>query len=128
MTDDFAVVDPADVAQEPFPASGLLHRKLTEPLGCTEMRVNTLTLRPGQATAPHSHGRQEEVYVALDGGRVQVGDRVRAVPPGGVVRVAPEPLRSVRNESDSGTQTWLMFGAPPVGTVDDFGEYAMPDA
>jgi quercetin dioxygenase-like cupin family protein len=127
MTDDFAVVDPGDVAQEPFPESGLRHRKLTEPLGCTELRVNTVTLQPGQATAPHSHERQEEVYVALDGGHVQIGDRVHEVSPGGVVRVGPEPRRSVRNESDDETQTWVMLGAPPVGTVDDFGEYATPD-
>jgi uncharacterized cupin superfamily protein len=57
----FEIVDLDDVAEEPFPESGLLHRKLTDPLGCTEMRVNAVTLHPGQATAPHSHERQEEV-------------------------------------------------------------------
>lgn len=67
MTDEFSVVDLADVEQEPFPESGLLHRKLTEVLGSTEMRVNTVTLGPGEATAPHAHERQEEVYVARRG-------------------------------------------------------------
>lgn len=127
MTDGFAVVDLDDVEAEPFPESGLSHRKLTGALGCTEMRVNAVTLDPGQATAPHAHERQEEVYVALDGGHVRVGDAVHEVSPGGIVRVAPEPVRSVRNETDDEVQTWLMFGAPPVGTVEDFGEYTMPD-
>jgi quercetin dioxygenase-like cupin family protein len=126
MTTDFEVVDPDDVEQEEFPASGIAHRKLTEPLGCTEMRVNTVTLRPGQATAPHSHRRQEEVYIAIDGGHVRLEDRVRTVPPDGVVRIGPDVVRSVSNESDNETHTWIMFGAPPVGNVDDFGEYTLP--
>lgn len=126
-TDEFAVVDLAEVEQEPFPESGTLHRKLTEPLGCTEMRVNTVTLQPGQATATHSHERQEEVYVALDGGHVQLNGTVHEVPPGGVVRVGSDAVRSIHNQSDEVTQTWFMIGAPPVGTVDDFGQYRMPD-
>jgi quercetin dioxygenase-like cupin family protein len=123
---EFEIVDLEDVEQEPFPESGLLHRKLTEALGCTEMRANAVTLRPGESTAPHAHERQEEVYVALDGGRVEVDGTVREVSPGGVVRFGPGAVRSVRNESDE-DRTWLMFGAPPVGSVDDFGEYRMPD-
>jgi quercetin dioxygenase-like cupin family protein len=125
MTADFAVVDLESVPQEPFPESGLLHRKLTDPLGCEEVRVNAITLDPGEATAPHSHERQEEVYVALDGGQVEIDGEVHEVAPGGVVRMGPEPSRSVRNDSEE-SQTWLMFGAPPLGTVDDFGEYLVP--
>jgi hypothetical protein len=41
--------------------------------------------------------------------------------------VAHEPGRGVRNETDDETQTCVMVGAPPVGTVDDFGEHRMPD-
>lgn len=126
-TEESAVVDLAEVEQEPFPESGSLHRKLTEPLGCTEMRVNTVTLRPGQATTAHSHERQEEVYVALDGGHVRLDGTVHEVSPGGVVRVGPHAVRNVLNQSDEATQTWVMFGAPPLGTIDDFGQYRMPD-
>jgi hypothetical protein len=32
----------------------------------------------------------------------------------------------VRNESDDETRTWVLFGAPPVGTGDDVGEDATP--
>jgi len=127
MIDGFEIVDPDDVEREPFPESGLSHRKLTEALGCTEMRVNAVTLEPGQATAPHAHRRQEEVYVALDGGRVRIEGRDHEVSPGGVVRVGPEPVRSVHNGTEDETQRWLMFGAPPVGTAEDFGEYTVPE-
>ena len=127
MPEDFAVVDLEDIDRESFPESGLLHRKLTHALGCTELRVNSITLEPGQATTPHAHERQEEVYVALDGGHVQIGESIHDVAPGGVVRIGPDPTRSIRNESTDTPQTWLLFGAPPVGTIEDFGEYTMPD-
>jgi quercetin dioxygenase-like cupin family protein len=128
MSSKYAVVDLADVEQEPFPESGMLHRKLTDPLGCTEMRVNTVTLDPGEATAPHGHERQEELYIALDGGCVQLDGTRHDISPGGLVRIGPEVIRSVRNDTADQTQTWIMCGAPPLGTVEDFGEYQMPDA
>jgi quercetin dioxygenase-like cupin family protein len=126
MTDGFSVVDPAEVEQERFAESGLRHRKLTDVLGCTETRVNTITLGPGEVTAPHRHERQEEVYVALDGGIVRIEGTDHTVPPGGVVRVGPDPVRSVANDTDD-PATWVLIGAPPVGTVADFGEYRMPE-
>lgn len=126
MSQDYAVVAPDDVEREPFPESGIGHRKLTAALGCTETRVNSVTLDPGEATAPHSHERQEEIYVALDGGTVVIEGEARAVPEGGVVRVGPEPARSVRNDGDT-PQRWVMVGAPPHGTVEDYGEYRVPD-
>ena len=127
MTADYSVVKLEGVEQERFPESGNLHRKLTEPLGCTEMRVNTVTLAPGEATAPHAHERQEELYVSLDGGHVQVDGTRYEVSPGDVVRLGPDVVRSVRNETESEEQTWIMCGAPPLGTIDDFGEYTVPD-
>lgn len=60
MSSDFSVVDPTEIEREAFPESGNRHRKLTAPLDCTEMRINMVTLEPGEATAPHSHERQEE--------------------------------------------------------------------
>jgi quercetin dioxygenase-like cupin family protein len=126
VTAKFSIVDPESIEQEPFPESGNLHRKLTEPLGCTEMRVNTVTLAPGDATSPHTHEQQEEVYIALDGGHVQIEGARHEVSPGGVVRIDPDAVRSIHNETESDDQTWILCGAPPVGTVDDFGEYTMP--
>lgn len=127
MADPFAVVHVPDVPEEPFPESGRAHRKLTERLGCTEMRVNAVTLGPGESTAAHAHERQEEVYVALDGGVVVVGASRHELAPGDLVRLGPDAVRHVHNPTDDREQTWLLFGAPPVGTVDDYGEYSMPE-
>ena len=127
MTADFAVVEMEAVEQERFPESGNRHRKLTEALGCTEMRLNTVTLAPGEATAPHAHEQQEEVYIALDGGVVEIEGTRFEVSNGGVVRIGPDAIRSVRNDTETEEQTWIMCGAPPHGTVDDFGQYRMPD-
>ena len=127
MTADFTVVELAAIEQEPFPESGNRHRKLTEPLGCIELRINTVTLEPGETTAPHAHEQQEEVYIALDGGVVEIEGTCHEVSPGGVVRIGPDAIRSVRNDTDAKEQTWVMCGAPPLGTVDDFGQYRMPD-
>jgi len=46
--------------------------------------------------------------------------------PGDLVRIGPDTVRSVHNESE-GDRSWLTCGAPPLGTVDDFGEYRVPD-
>jgi quercetin dioxygenase-like cupin family protein len=127
MKADFGVVELEEIEQEQFPESRNLHRKLTEPLGCTEMRVNTVTLAPGETTAPHAHEQQEEVYIALDGGVVEIEDTRHEVSSGGAVRIGPDAIRSVRNDTDIEEQTWIMCGAPPLGTVDDFGQYRMPD-
>lgn len=125
--DSYAVVAPGAVPEEPFTESGLPHRKLTDPLGATEMRVNGIDLRPGTATRPHAHERQEEIFVAIDDGRVEIDGETFDVPAGGVVRVDPEPTRSLVNDSDDEIQRWVAFGAPPVGTVEDFGEYVLPE-
>lgn len=126
MAPRYAVVDPSEIPSTPFPESGIHHRKLTEVLGCEHVRITIVTLKPGEATAPHTHERQEEVYITPTGGTVIVDGESVSVPPGGLVRFAPDVIRSVSNDTTGETQEWLMLGAPPYGTVDDFGEYVMP--
>ena len=126
MSDDFAIVDYTDVEAEPFTESAVEHRKLTDPLGATEMRVNAVELAPGEVLDPHAHQRQEEIYVAVTDGQVAIEDEVHDVPEGGVVRFGPDPVRGLCNHTDE-THVWTLFGAPPVGTVENFGEYVMPD-
>ena len=126
MSDDFAIVDYTDVEAEPFTESAVEHRKLTDPLGATEMRVNAVELDPGEVLDPHAHERQEEIYVAVTDGQVAIEGEVHDVPEGGVVRVGPDPVRGLCNHTDE-THVWTLFGAPPVGTVENFGEYVMPD-
>lgn len=127
MTGDFAIVDPSNLEQESFQTCDVHHRKLTEALDSTEMRVNTVTLEPGDVTTSHAHEEHEEIYVSLTGGQVEIEDETYDVPEGGVVRVGPEPMRSVYNDTDDETHRWVMFGAPPVGTVENFGNTILPD-
>lgn len=127
MSDDFAIVDPEEIDQESFVTCAVDHRKLTAALGCTELRINTVTVEPGEVTTPHAHDDQEEVYIALTGGRVEIDDEGYDVPEGGIVRIGPEPFRSVRNDSEDDTHRWVMVGAPPVGTIEDFGNTILPD-
>jgi len=47
------------------------------------------------------------------------------VPQSGVVRVGPDPIRNVANRTDDETHAWITIGAPPVGTLDDVGEYVL---
>lgn len=127
MPDGFSVVEPEAVPTELFDTCDVAVRKLTERLGCTEMRVNQVLVEPGDVTTPHTHEGQEEVFVALTDGQIAIEGTVHDVPAGGVVRVAPEVVRSLLNETDGGTHVWLAFGAPPVGTVEDFGAYVVAD-
>jgi quercetin dioxygenase-like cupin family protein len=126
MTDDFEIVHYTDLATEPFTESDIEHWKLTEALGASEMRVNAVELDPGESLEAHAHERQEEIYVAVTDGQVEIENEVYDVPEGGVVRLGPDPIRGLYNDTDE-THVWILFGAPPVGTVEDFGEYVMPE-
>jgi quercetin dioxygenase-like cupin family protein len=126
MSDDWSVVDPTDVPAERFQTCETVVRKLTEPLGATELRVNRVHLSPGEVTTPHTHQEQEEVFVALTDGQIAIEGTVHEVPAGGVVRVAPGVTRNLLDRTDK-EHVWVAFGAPPVGTVDDFGAYVVTD-
>lgn len=127
MPEGFSVVDPGEVPTERFDTCDVSVRKLTERLGCTEMRVNQVIVEPGDVITPHAHEGQEEVFVALTDGQIAIEGTVHDVPAGGVVRVAPEVVRNLLNERETGTHVWLALGAPPVGTVEDFGAYVVAD-
>lgn len=125
--DEFAIVDPDSRPAESFQTCDVAVRKLTAALGCTELRVNQVTLKPGDVTTPHSHDGQEEVFVALTNGQIAVEGEVHDVPAGNVVRVAPPVVRNLLNQTEE-THRWLAFGAPPVGSIEDFGAYVIPEA
>jgi len=91
VSNEFAVVDPDDVEREPFPESGTLHRKLTAALGCTETRVDTVTLAPGEATGPHHHEQQEEVSSPSTAGASGSRARTARLRPAASCGSAPTP-------------------------------------
>lgn len=87
--------------------------------------LNTCTISPGDEGPYHNHESQEEVYVLLDGpGHVNVDGDLVDVPEGGTVRLPADIPRKFVNETDEELQ-WVMVSAPPVGTVNDMGEYIM---
>ena len=47
MSDGFSIVEPAGVPPEQFNTCETAVRKLTEPLGCVELRVNPVVVEPG---------------------------------------------------------------------------------
>lgn len=124
MTEEFSIVDPDEVPLEQFNTCDTLVRKLTDRLGCSEMRVNQVILEPGEVTTPHTHEGQEEVFVAMTNGQIAIDEEVYDIPQGGVVRVHPDIVRNLLNQTGK-THVWLAFGAPPVGTVDGFGAYVV---
>lgn len=127
MSTGFNIVHPDDVPEEQFNTCETSVHKLTEPLGCVEMRVNRIVVEPGEVTTPHAHDGQEEVFVALTDGQIAIGGAVHEVSDGEVVRVRPDVVRNLLNRTENETHEWLAFGAPPVGTVDDFGAYVLAD-
>lgn len=124
MADGFSIVHPETVPTDQFNTCETSVRKLTERLGCVEMRVNQVVVEPGEVTTPHTHDGQEEVFVAMTDGQIAIEDDVHDVPAGGVVRVHPDTVRNLLNRTDE-IHRWLAFGAPPVGTVEDFGSYVI---
>lgn len=147
MTEGYSVVNPETVSKEQFNTCETSVRKLTERLGATELRVNQVLVEPGEVTTPHTHAEttgeydgtdagnvetaehrgQEEVFVALTDGQIAIEGDVHDVTEGGVVRVRADVERNLLNQTDDRTHVWLAFGAPPIGTVDDFGSYVVTD-
>jgi hypothetical protein len=123
VADEFAVVDPDDVPVERVQTRETRVRKLTERLGCTDLRVNQVLVDPGEVTTPHTHdedGRErEEVFVAVTAGQTGSTARSTACRRAGRTGRVPEPA-----EPD---HVWLAFGAPAVGSVAGFGAYVVEE-
>jgi uncharacterized cupin superfamily protein len=92
MSAEFSVVTPEEIEPESFDTVDIAHRKYTEALGCMEMRVNYLTLKPGEKLTPHTHERQEELFVPLTGGKSRSKARFMRSPRAG--SYASVPTRS----------------------------------
>lgn len=125
MSENYGFVDVETVEHDPNPdpASDMRFGKLTATLGCEKMRLNTCTIPPGDESFYHKHESQEEVYVLLNGpSRVKIDGELVDVPEGGVVRVPADLPRKFVNDSDAEVR-WLMIGAPPVGTLEDLGNF-----
>ena len=109
-------------------------RRLTEALGSEQLAVTLIRVPPHsdfeQGTG-HFHDEIEEVYVIVRGTlTMRLGDDVRTVSAGSVVRVAPTTPRSHRNEGSEPVEIWAIsrkLGRHDATKLDDFWE-ASPDA
>lgn len=89
-------------------------RKVRAELGVEAFGVNAVVLPAGYATGRHFHERQEELYLVLDGEiEFSLGEAGELVTlrRGGVVRVAPATIRSLRNTSPDAEATYFAVGA-----------------
>ena len=79
-------------------------RFLADTLGCEQVAVTWRLVKPGtggRGSYGHRHKTQEEVYMVTSGTLTfKVGDDVFEAPRGTAVRVPPESVRSLHNDSD----------------------------
>ena len=86
-------------------------RKVRKALDVQAFGVNAVVLPPGYETKAHYHDRQEELYLVLDGEvEFRVGGESVTLGRGGVVRVDPHTVRSMRNTSPSDEATYFVVG------------------
>jgi len=86
-------------------------RKVRSALGVTAFGVNAVVLPPSWVTRRHSHERQEELYLVLDGEiEFDLDGSKHTLGPGGLVKVDPTTVRSLRNTSDAAEATYFCVG------------------
>jgi uncharacterized cupin superfamily protein len=87
-------------------------RKVRSALGVTAFGVNAVVLPPGYTSRRHFHERQQELYLVLEGEiEFQFGEGERhTVGRGGIARVDPQIVRSLRNTSDSEDAIYFCVG------------------
>jgi quercetin dioxygenase-like cupin family protein len=102
---------------------------LTETLGAEQVAVTLMRIPPHsdleQGTG-HRHDEIEELYIVAKGTlTMRFGDEVQEVRAGSVARVAPDVVRSHRNEGDEPVEVWAVSqarGNSDATKVDDFWE------
>jgi uncharacterized cupin superfamily protein len=74
-------------------------QRMRQELGVSSFGLNLMRLRPGQRGRIHSHERQEEVYLVLQGTLTLLidGDEPRELRRGDLARVAPDVRRQLVN-------------------------------
>jgi uncharacterized cupin superfamily protein len=86
-------------------------RKVRAALGVTEFGVNVIVVPPGYTSRRHFHERQQELYLVIQGElEFELGDARQTFGPGGLVRVDPPTVRSLRNTSDTEEAVYFCVG------------------
>jgi quercetin dioxygenase-like cupin family protein len=99
-------------------APNLEFRVAGGPLEAEESALSYLRVAPSyRLPFGHSHERQEEVYVLLDGSAtIKLDDDVIELKPWDVVRIAKDTIRNVEAGSDGAEL--ILIGAPSTGAND----------
>jgi mannose-6-phosphate isomerase-like protein (cupin superfamily) len=80
---------------------GFGFRKVRQALGVTAFGVNVIVFPPGYQGFHHYHDTQDELYFVHSGrARVEVGDEVRELGPGGMVHVEAATPRRLSSAGD----------------------------
>jgi mannose-6-phosphate isomerase-like protein (cupin superfamily) len=88
--------------------------KLRHELGVTTFGLNQIVLEPGQRGRIHSHERQEEVYLVLEGTLTLVVEgEERDLGAGELARVAPPVRRQLANRGPGPCVVLAIGGASP---------------
>jgi uncharacterized cupin superfamily protein len=86
-------------------------RKVRSALGVTEFGVNAIVLPPGYTSRRHFHERQQELYLVLSGEiELELDGDKHTLGPGGLARVDPSTVRSLRNTSESEEAVYFCVG------------------
>jgi quercetin dioxygenase-like cupin family protein len=113
---DYSIVK-ADQVEDAYAGSDVPgeFRSLTEALGAEQLAVTLIRIPPHsdfEQGSGHRHEGIEEVYLVTKGTlTMRFDDEVETVGPGSAVRVAPQTVRSHRNEGDEPVEMWAISPA-----------------
>lgn len=87
---------------------------LAKQLGASTLGARLWRLAAGQASTKHRHGKEEELYLLLEGsGRVRIDDEEPlTLAPMDSLLVEPSSVRQLFNDTGA-DQLWLVVSAPP---------------
>jgi mannose-6-phosphate isomerase-like protein (cupin superfamily) len=86
-------------------------RKVRQALGVTAFGVNGVVYPPAFEGFLHYHDEQDELYFVHSGtARVEVGDEVRELGPGGLLHVESTTPRKISNPSETDDLVLLVVG------------------
>ena len=113
MASDYAIKNFEDI--EPSGKGGIDGRFSRKFLDSTELGVSRWRYPPGEQSAGHRHGVQEEVYAVINGsGRVKLDDEIIEIKQWDVIRVAPRVARGFEAGPD-GLEIIAAGGSKPEG-------------
>jgi quercetin dioxygenase-like cupin family protein len=108
----YSVLPADDAFWRPSNMMGVLNTDLAKQLEARSLGARLWRLAPGQASTRHRHRSQEELYVVMEGtGRIRVEEDLLTLEPLSALRVDPETVRQVFNDTDADV-LWLVVGAP----------------